>query len=126
MVPDRNLLITALESGTLDTLNEDTARVRVDSSVAESPVVTVEGADIVAWNFIAVSDKFAGLQRQLVCLNILALVERYNPRYRHRPFAEWDHTSASKSNLLSFNSWNAYDSQFSSYVDKKPHRWNSD
>ena len=61
VIPDKNLLIAALESGTLDTLNEDTARVRVDSSVADSPVVTVEGADVVAWNFVAVSDKFAVL-----------------------------------------------------------------
>ncbi|EJK62999.1 hypothetical protein THAOC_16369 [Thalassiosira oceanica] len=60
VIPDKNLLITALESGELDTLNEDTARVMVSSSFGDPPVVTVEGADVIAWNFIATKSPIAG------------------------------------------------------------------
>lgn len=107
VIPDKNLLITALESGELDTLNEDTARVMVSSSFGDPPVVTVEGADVIAWNFIAVSAKITGLQHQLMILKrCRLLVQRCNPRHRHRPFARRDHTSASKSNRKLFNGWN--------------------
>ena len=104
VLPDKNLLITALESGELDTLNEDTVKVGVSSSVGGPPVVTVEGADVLAWNFIAVSAHDHWYSASVHDLKILALVKRHNPRHQRRPFARSGHAAASESNrTMSFN-----------------------